>query len=449
MLKTISYITKQNFKIVLFNITTDSLQVVKEKSFALKNGMIDFIPIIDFLKKEGLLNVHIVSCLFRYQVGARFFSFPSPDEKEIAKMVNFESAELLPLKPEEIVMRYSVLNKNNSGYSDTFVVVVPKEEVRQFVEKFQKTQLDIDILSLSSLAIFNCVKKVAESKNGIGLKNNTMVVYFEDNIIEVIIIKNKKLEFSRGFLVNDNKNFFQVLISEIRHSIELFFSNLELKKLEKIIVCGVNIDLKKIADTLAAIFEIPVSVNQKINIAYGLALDDENRINLLSDEIIAKKIKEKLKKKLIICGLILLVNMILAAAVFFVSLNNKKAYMAKMDEEILKLRPQAQEIQNKIQKLEMVEMQLSSQALILNAITDLANVTSSACTLNMLSINEQGQLLVRGQTKNLQDVLDFVSAIEKSAHFKNSHLNYSSRRKIKNQEVIDFEIQADLDENPN
>ena len=63
----------------------------------------------------------------------------------------------------------------------------------------------------------------------------------------------------------------------------------------------------------------------------------------------------------------------------------------------------------------------------------------------MLSINEQGVLVVRGQAKSLGEVLDFVGSLEKSPYFKNSHLNFSSRRKLKNEEIIDFEIQADLD----
>ncbi len=272
-----------------------------------------------------------------------------------------------------------------------------------------------------------------------------MIVYFEDEAVEIIIAKNGVLAFSRGFLLSEGKNFSQVLISEIRHSIELFFNNSRQRQLSKIIIGGSHPDLEQIADVLRSSFDIPFSMEKKMDIASGMIFAQGQEINLLSDEFLQKRMREKLKKKFFISIVLVIANILLVAAMFWMMLKHKESYLKELEQKLSQLKPQAQALQNKAQKLQMVHTQLTSQLLILDAITDLINVTSATSTLNMLSINEKGVLVVRGQAKSLGEVLDFVGSIENSPYFKNSHLNFSSRRKMKNEELIDFEIQADLD----
>ncbi len=445
MLKTAVYLTKQKLRIAKFNVTGDGFKKVKDISVGLKNGALDEARIKEVIQKEGIAKTQLLSCLFRHQAGVRFFSFPSHDYQEISRMVGYEAAELLPLKPEETTTRYLVLNKKENGYADTLVVVTHKAEVLKLIEGFQKLGLEIDALNLSSLAIVNSLRYLMQRNKNPILKSSFMIVYFEDGAVEIIIVKNGVLAFSRGFLVGEGKNFSQVLISEIRHSIELFFNNTKQRKLSQIIIGGSHPDLEQIAQVLKSSFDIPFSMERKMDIASGMVFAQRQEINLLSDEFLQMRMRKKLKKKFFVSGILIIANILLVAAMFWMMLSNKEAYLNKLEQRLAQLKPQAQAVQNKVQKLQMVQTQLTSQLLILDAITDLINVTSATSTLNMLSINEQGVLIVRGQAKSLGEVLDFVGSIENSPYFKNSHLNFSSRRKMKNEELIDFEIQADLD----
>ncbi len=444
MVKTVVYLTKQKLRFVQFNITNESVKILNNKDIALKDGNFESADFKNIVQKAGLQKSYLIGCLFRYQVGARFFNFPSHDEQEILRMVNYEAAELLPLKVEETITRHVVLNAKQDGYSDTLVVVSPKEEVVKLIEKFQAEGLEFDILNLSSLALFACAQKLILEKEKSSFKNGLLIVYFEDRVVEIIIIKNRKLEFSRGFVLSDAKNFSQGLISEIRHSIELFLDKTEEKSLEKIIVAGHDMDLEVIVNLLKDKFDFPVAMEKKIDIAHGLVVGGKVGLNLLSDEFISQKIRKRAKSKIILSALLIILNFILLTTLFLVTLNNKKVYLRRLKERLSELKPQAQLIQNKLIKIQMLKAQISSQNLILDAISDLVKVAPAACTLNMLSINEAGVLVVRGQAENLQDVLDFVLELEKLQNFKNSHLNYSSRRKIKNKEIIDFEIQTNL-----
>jgi len=438
LIKTIIYFTNKKARIARFSLNKQALKLVKDQSIALADKEIDPLAIKDFLAKQGIGKTNIIGCLFRYQVSVRFFSFPSHENAEIERMVQYEAAELLPLKPEETITRYLVLNKKPNGYADTLLVVTHKEEVSKLLDKIKQAGLGIEALSLSSLALLKCLEH-ALGKNK--TDDPVLLVYIEDNAAEIIIARNGIIEFSRGFLTGDIERFPQVLISEIRHSMELFFNNAEENKLKKIILGSPDNDLKSIAEDLKQRFAIPLE-EVPMDIAYGLAVLDGAEINLLSNEFVLSKQQQVFKKRILFGLGLLFINILLLAGIFTLQINRKQAYLEKINQEISKLKPQAHTVQSKLRKLEIVKQQLSSQLRILDAITDIADIIPVSANLNMLSINEQGIFLIRGQSKTLQEVLDFVSVIEKSEYFINSHLNYSNRRKIKDLELIDFEIQA-------
>jgi len=446
LIRTVVYQTREKLRIVQLKIKGRDCLIQKEKTIILKDGVLDSPFIKDTLQKEGFSSRHVISCLFRHQVGIRFFGFPTHDHNEINRMVTYQAAEILPLKPEETTMRYLVLDSRSNGYADTLVVVTHKEEVDKFIETFKNVSFDVDVLSLSSLAIYNCVKKNVLSTDKAAAKSNIMVVNFESGAVDIVIIGASTLKFSRGFLVDPLKNFSKVLISEIRHSIELFFNECKENNIDKIIVSGKDVAFEQIKSVLSGRFSCSIVFDKRIDLAVGLVCSQRQEINLLSNEFLAARTKQNLKKKFVLSAALFLINIAFLGTISMIALNNRKSYLDNLEKKVAKLKPQAQTIQNKIIKLSMLQSQMSSQLLILDAITDLVNVTSASCTLNMLSLNEQGILVVRGQTKNLQDLLDFVSEVDRSPYFKNSHLNYSSRRKLKDKEIIDFEIQARLDE---
>ncbi|MFH1062730.1 MAG: hypothetical protein V1747_07610 [Candidatus Omnitrophota bacterium] len=444
MIKTVIYFTNKEARIVQFNINKQLIKIVKDKSIALENKEINPLAIKNLVLKQGIVKTNLAGCLFRHQVSVRFFSFPSHEDAEIGRMAQYEAAELLPLKPEETIIRYLILKKRDNGYSDTLVVVTHKEEVTKLLDKIKASAMEIESLNLSSLALLSGLKHIL-GKNISDSNDNVLLVYVEDGAVEIIIARNGIIEFSRGFLTEDINTFAQVLISEIRHSMELFFSNAGENKLKKIILGSPNGELKAIAEVLKQRFSVPIQ-EEKMDIAYGLASLGNSGVNLLSNEFILKRKLRSFNKKIVISCLLLFVNILLCGGIFMIQLNRKQAYLEKLNTEIAGRKPQAQAVQNKLRKLEIVKAQLSSQLLILDAITDIVDISPVSTNLNMLSINEQGIMVIRGQAKTLQEVLDFVGAIEKSMYFTNSHLNYSNRRKLKDMELIDFEIQSKVEQ---
>ncbi len=440
----IFYFTNRCLKLVQYKVSGSSTEKIKEKTLPYGEDTFNPQAIRTLFQKEGFFKSRVVGCLFRHQVVARFFVFPSQDPDEVARMVRYEASDLLPLKAENMITRYLILNQRGGGYSDTLVIVSHKEEINKIVKFFNAAGLRIDAINLSTMGLLECMREVFFKRRQAGIKSNIMLVHFENEIVEIIAARDGHLSLSRGFVVDRSRNITQVLLSEIRHSMELFFDQTKTKHMDRIVLSGHREDLPDLARMLEEHFEIPLSVEDRIDITKGLANKNVERVNLLSDEFMLNKLDQKLKKNFLIFSALFLINVFLLSAVFFVGLNNKRRYLKRLKVRLIRLKPEAEAVQQKLEKLKVFQNQLSARVLILDAITDLVKNVSPSCTLSMFSINEQGVLVVRGESKGLQDVLDFVLELDKSPYFKNAHLNYSSRRKLQDRQVLDFEIQADL-----
>ena len=79
---------------------------------------------------------------------------------------------------------------------------------------------------------------------------------------------------ARYQFVSDAKNFSQALISEIRHSIELFFNSTNDKKIERIVIGGLSGNYEETSNVLRAGFDIPIEINKDIDLALGLVVSD-------------------------------------------------------------------------------------------------------------------------------------------------------------------------------
>jgi len=350
LLKTIIYFTNKKIRIAQFNQIKQSLKLVKDSSIALGNQENISATIKDFILKQKIGKTNIIGCLFRHQVSVRFFSFPSHENSEIGKMVQYEAAELLPLKPEEIIVRYHLLKKRSNGYSDVLVVVTHKEEVTKLLDKIKDSATDIESLSLSSMGLIRCLENSSDKEN---VNAPILLVYIEDGIVEIIITRNKIIEFSRGFLNEDINKLPKILISEVRHSLELFFKNSNDNKLEKFILGSPKADLKDISEILNKSFDIEVQ-EVKMDIAFGIANLDNSGINLLSNEFVLKKNQQFLKKNILIGFILLSVTILLLSGIFMVDISHKQQYLAKLNKEITMRKPQAEAVQNKLKKLEMI-----------------------------------------------------------------------------------------------
>jgi len=441
--KTTLYMTTQGMRLTQFTLRRGTWKQLKDVTVPLPEAG-EAVDIPAILQREGFARSALVGCLFRAQASVRFFSFPSHDEQEISRMVEYEAGELLPLKPEETIARFCVINRQPDGYAHTLVVVTPREEIQRLMGFFPASGAAVERVDLSSTALFHCWEQTVAKTDPTHAAQVQLLLYFDDGLMELLVIDRGILVFSRGVAIHQPQQCGPAVISEVRHSIELFGSQTG-KQIESILVSSRR-ECVELVSTLQEHFSLPIQRTDQIDLAYGLISNRSRAINLLDDKLLQQRSRRQWRRKLILLGSLVMANIVMFGLILFVVISHKRAYLEELKSRLADIKPQARALQDKIERIRIVSVQHRSQLLVLDALTDLVRSMPQGCSLHMLTINEQGAVVIRGQATTLQDVLDFVVQVEKSPYFGRSNLNYSSRRKVKDQEIVDFEIQASVDQ---
>ncbi|MBU6431561.1 pilus assembly protein PilM [Patescibacteria group bacterium] len=264
----------------------------------------------EIIKKDEL--VKILSSLRRkYHLGfvkvslpeekAYFFKteIPKVDEDEIRQSIEFRLEENVPLKAEEVLFDYRVINKvhEKSDHLDIAVSVVPKRVAESYAEVLEKSGLTAVAFEVESSAIArSAVKK--------GSGGSAMVINIRDRVTTVTLVADGTVRFTSAFAAGGNlitealqKNFSvsfekaeemenEKLYGESKESIAMFFSLASIVsvikdeiskfysywlakndsggelggKISKIILCGKNAGIAGLKEYLSQSLKIEVEM---------------------------------------------------------------------------------------------------------------------------------------------------------------------------------------------
>ncbi len=96
-----------------------------------------------------------------------FESLPK-NKPEAENLIRWRVEKQFPSK-EESILRYKLFRQNKE--IKVLLVSVPKSTVQQFLSIMQKTGIRISFISISILTLYNFVRKISSSKNGVIIVN--------------------------------------------------------------------------------------------------------------------------------------------------------------------------------------------------------------------------------------------------------------------------------------
>jgi Tfp pilus assembly protein PilN len=170
--------------------------------------------------------------------------------------------------------------------------------------------------------------------------------------------------------------------------------------------------------------------------------ETEESLNLLPPDIREKtkeiaRHKEWLQVILFICGIILVLGLGVTK-----SLDNKALYLKQLKTELNKISKDARPLEEIEKRIKFVEGSLQKKPSSLEVLYELHRSIPSQISLTDFSYEEAGQIVLRGQTLELNSVFAFVSQLENSPALKefNIKVRYATKKKTRTGEIIDFEI---------
>lgn len=392
-------------------------------------------------------------------VTSRYLKIPTQVPKEIEKIIALQAPRYLPYPADELINGYQLIKTDKEGYSDINLIIVHKDIIERYFNIFKELKVTEIKISLSSYGLCNLYNYTNPEETGA-----VMVIDIDTYQVELAIIFQKRLLFSRSFkFIKGQANWKDLFTDEINKTQDAYLKEVSKEPLSKIVIVGNRKVSPEFVENLSRQTNLPVEVfsyTDKIDLSnnvlnsilnsdnsfaslIGLGLKDlAESLNLLPQDIkegtkSLSQRKERLRLILFIFGITLIWGLGIAK-----NLDNKAKYLKRLKIELNKIAKEANPLEKMERRLRLLESHSKKKPSSLEILYELHQIIPASISLVNLTYEEANQIILRGQTQELNFVFEFVSQIEKSAVFKNFNVkvSYATKKKTQVGEILDFEI---------
>jgi hypothetical protein len=396
-----------------------------------------------------------VISLPRYQATCRYIKIPAKSSVEIEKIIPFQAVKYLPYPSTELVTSYQVISTDKEGYSHVNLNIVHKDIISRYLFILSSLGTKNFSIALSSYGLNNLYNKINPQYNGI-----IMVANIDIDYIELIVIAQKKLLFSRSFRINEEQSLEQFLAEEIKKTAVAYIKETGMAVFSKIVIfTGKNIS----AEELSSKISTPVEIShywEKFNclqkftdriktnrisfaslMGFGLNVVTAD-LNILPEGIREANLRAFKRREFIKTAALAFLAIVVFSLAMAKDLNNKKAYKDKLESELNKIAKEARALEELEKRFSLLESQAKKRLRALDTLSELHKLAPQDTFITNFTYEDDSQITIRGQSLVLKSILELVSRLEKSNAFNNLSIKvrYATKKKNQTGEIIDFEI---------
>jgi type IV pilus assembly protein PilM len=212
---------------------------------------------------------------------ARFIKLPPVEDKQLPSIVRFEALQQIPFPLDEVEWSYQLFSPPDSPDKEVGIFAMRKELVNAHVKQFTDLDLNVQVVQMNPLALYNAVQHDNRLDNGaamivdVGAENTDLIIASQhsiwlrsipiggNNFTEVIakafkLSQEKAEDMKRNISTSKyQKQIFQAmrpvfadLVAEIQRSIGFYGSVNRENKIGKIIALGGTFQLSSLAKYL-------------------------------------------------------------------------------------------------------------------------------------------------------------------------------------------------------
>ena len=403
------------------------------------------------------LDVSVV--LSRNKITVRRVDLPSQDPKEIEQMLGLYLIRQIPYHKEEVFWAYQNLGFDGVSNSHLILAVALKNVFKNIVSSFVPVNILPESILMSSQGLVHYV--VDACKNKISLPDSYMILDIDTNYSDLVLVHNQKLGSSvvipqgaeqlkdlpeKEKFAAEFKQAIVALNSEIpkAHCEKLFLTgsaNSQAVFVEAILGKDFNLKAQYISskeyDNFLASGSKDISLSAVLGFSTQVAKDD---LKFILPEIQIKKDMKFKLQQLMILGVGLIYILIMLGGIALVRLVQQQSYASDLKNRVVSLGKDAKELEDITSKLKIARQYVDPKS---SALTYL-NSLNRLCPDNVVITNYSWELgksfTMRGYAQTIPDILDFTNTLGNSEVFKGAQNRYTRRRKLKDKDVVDFEI---------
>lgn len=394
------------------------------------------------LKKSRIAREHLILGIPRTRAAVRYLTLPAHNEEEINRMAEYELYTLFPCKPQDLIFSYAAIDKRPDGYSQVMLVAAPKEDVFDRISTLSAAGITPEAITISSAALYNQFHKQKRQPGDYLLAN------LDDGFMDLLLISGRKPVFSRGVRI-ENPPEIKDLVKSLEENAAILKNNGN--SINSIILSGNGCDKGALAQGLKNALPYSVEIDNSLSVLNGLEQGIDNsalKINLLPEELKARKIKDKRRRSVFLFFALLLLNLSLCANIIYQRIRARQEYLSAIKSGIRQIIPRASLLENKKLKTQIIKMGINSGRLTLGLLTALYRAAPEDMSFNTLVISRRkapASMVVTGQAADSEGVLKFANALKESDLIKSADVANIAQLKPPQEKGVSFELRAAVD----
>lgn len=390
----------------------------------------------------GIQSREVIACLPRRLVTLKYARLPHGSADEIAGMVRFEAQQYVPFPIDEVVLDHRIVSDESDELTTVLIVAARKPLVDPFLAAFDRADLEVKRLSVSSLALAEHLRAGAVP---------AAILSVEPGEMDMAVVATGRVLFSRSALLpaTDAGLDLQALAAEVARSLAAYQNEYRALPVSQLLVVGTSKLVPEVEQTLQRQIETPAKrlTNELLPApdpeaieyatAAGLALQlDPSAIaavNLVPPEREQRKVVARRRTQSMLAAVVAFVLLGFACTLLARSMQaqQKERLAAQRANEKLK----AVEARLKTTKSEYDRVAANHRAVTLGLwrskpAVDVVKAVSdsiparSGTYLTQLQYERTGNVILHGSAKSEIAATDFVLALQRTGAFADVRLGY-------------------------
>lgn len=390
---------------------------------------------------------------------------PSTDPQEIRSIINLQVSRHTPYSREEVLVGHVNLGLSSANQSKVLLVIVHRNVIKDRIKVLEKAGFNTDKILFAPESIGRLYTK------GLNLKKDAPAVGVIDlalTSVNFMVVANGSIVFCRSIPVGikhlaENQQAVAQLSEEINKTLQAYTGEETNAPIASYVVTTDHEIVKNVLVSLQEALKTEIFVSPYINFVKAasvkgrlqkdfaddsfldviapVAMITKVEVNLMPDEMVAKKTverqsKEAVKTVIAVLLILLLLGGSIMSKIYFKDAylnNNLRAQFAEQKEEVLKL-------QERFDKVRIVKQYLQGRMISLDVIQELYKRTPNQIYLNTISYDEDGTLTISGISDTMSRVFTYVKTLSDSTMFKNVKTKSTATKKDNGKDVAAFEL---------
>lgn len=430
------------------------------------------VQIADFLKNLKVKKPqNLIVCFSRNAVTLRNLRIPSVNPAEIEDMIKLHVGRQVPYAKEEIVNGFSVIGRDNMGYSKIMLAIVHRENIRRIFRILEKAELYTDRIELSSEGSLSWLARAV--KLGEPKPDNIFIILdIDNNFTDFMIASPSGILFSRVIasgaeqLKDDEK--WPRFLGEIKQTMVISQGEEVSQKPNRIYVIGAAGGMKGVASAIETEFNLPATivaptdgivlsrdpVRDPADVLHQLSFS--SLIGLGSDAIrkkisfslpeaqIRKALKERSRDILFLASGIMYLILIICG-IYGEKLHNRRAAIDLINNRYEAIAAQATVLDEEVERLQKIKSKLDTDSIALNYMLELSRLLPPEILVTNFSFTKDDKISIKGQANQMSDIFKLITTLEQSAYFKDVQTRYTTRKKVEGKDINEFELICPLE----